>query len=206
MMRPAVKICGITTPHMAELAAQAGADYVGLVLHPESPRYVELSQVASIAQAARNNGARPVAVVVDQDANAIQRICRTAQINIVQLHSLYSQQQALFLAESIKRIVVYTPESVPHDLAAIIDDQRDYVLYDNACPGSGHFVWNDVYSTTLPYARRSFLAGGLTAANVICAIKRFQPMAVDVSSGVESQRGVKDIKLIQQFIQRIEAC
>lgn len=206
MTRPAVKICGITTPDMAELAAQAGADYIGVVLHPESPRYVTPSQVTSIATAARNNGAQPVAVMVEQEAYTMQDICQTAQIDIVQLHSLFSQRQSQFLPDSIKRIVVCAPETVPGDLAATIDEQRDFWLYDSACPGSGAFVWGDADHTALAHARRSFIAGGLTADNVVSVVKRYQPMAVDVSSGVESQRGVKDINLIQQFIRRIEAC
>ena len=84
--KPLIKICGITNVSDAELAAKAGADFVGMILWPKARRAVSVDTAANISATARKNGAQPVAVFVDEDFADIVRTCKQAGIGIAQLH------------------------------------------------------------------------------------------------------------------------
>lgn len=209
MTKTLVKICGITTPELAEKAAIAGAHYIGLVFHAHSPRNISTEEAKLIATAAKNNGAEPVAVFVDQTAAQMQEICEAADIKIVQLHGSAARQEHHLLPASYQRIYVQ-PVTTNGNLLAINDQgltacdrARDFLLFDSMSPGQGHvFSWQLFkYDNCFPW----FLAGGLTAKNVGQAIKLLKPTAVDVSSAVEKTTGKKDIDLIVQFINAVKA-
>jgi hypothetical protein len=84
--KPLIKICGITNVSDAELAAKAGADFIGMILWPKARRAVSVETAAKISAMAKNNGAKPVAVFVDEDFADIVRTCKNAGISIAQLH------------------------------------------------------------------------------------------------------------------------
>lgn len=208
MAKTLIKICGIRDPNIATFAAQAGADFIGVVFHPTSKRFVEIEQAVEIAAAAKQAGAQAVGVFVDTNADTILRICQIAGINIVQLHGEISRQQHHLLPPSFKRIYVQTVDqngNIQNDKEGglvYLDEDRDYVLFDNIQAGIGKtFDWAKFsYKGKLPW----FFSGGLTIDNVGNAIQQFQPTAVDVSSGVEKTPGEKDQDLIAKFINAVK--
>lgn len=179
-----IKICGIMDPETAFFAAQAGADFIGIIQDPRSKRYVPLPLALEIARAARLGGAKPVAVYVDAASEEIMKGCS----DIVQLHGGDRK-----LPENFSKIYVNDP-------SAILRKDRDCLLFDNVKPGSGaKFDWE---SFEPPVDKPWFLAGGLNPNNVAEAIKKLHPTGVDVSTGVEVN-GIKDKKLILEFIQKV---
>ncbi len=212
MTQTEVKICGIRDRHMLDVALEAGADYVGLVFFPKSPRHITLAAAAALARAMAGR-ARSVALTVDADDAALREIMQTVAPDMLQLHGHESPAR---VAEIRERFAV--PVIKAFRIANATDVTRalawrglcDLILFDAAAPtaassqnelpgGNGiAFDWRalDQLPGDLPY----MLSGGLTPNNVAEAIARTGAQAVDVSSGVERQRGIKDAALIRRFI------
>jgi phosphoribosylanthranilate isomerase len=193
--RTRIKICGVTARHIAEAAAQARADAIGLVFAAGSPRHVSTAQARAICRALPP-ALTPVAVFRDQSRAAIEEWPG----EWVQLHGHEDEQEAHLPRRVIKAIAfdeaeVLRWDACPH-LAAL--------LIEGSAAGSGRAF---DHATLGPMMRRLrtpvILAGGLTAANVGAAIAAIRPVAVDVSSGVESARGVKEPTLIAEFCQAV---
>jgi phosphoribosylanthranilate isomerase len=199
-----VKICGIRHAETARQAALAGADYIGLIFHPESRHCVTIQQAAMISRAAQEYDATPVGVFVDQDARAIEDICKQTDIHIVQLHGRQPRSEHHLLPDTYQRIYV-RPVNLQGNIQA--DDEgglrychstRDFLLFDSS-DGKGvafnwqHFHYEDNF--------RWFLAGGLTLQNIGEALQHLDPSGIDISSGVENSAGEKEAALIQLFIQ-----
>ncbi len=198
-----IKVCGLTTVDNALAAVNAGADFIGCVLEETSRRFVAIDIAANIARAVKAQGAMPVAVVATTTRQHLQSICQT-DMAVVQLHSATACRLHQYLPEHIARIFVIpvrqNGELIIHPGLEYLDQQRDYLLFDNERAGSGKtFNWDHFKN---PYPFRYFIAGGLYADNVNTCIAQCQPDGVDVSSGVECQPGIKDPLLIQQFIQQ----
>ncbi len=199
-----VKICGIKDPDMAARAAQAGANFIGLIFAPNSRRLVSLADVPEIVLQTRLNGAEPVAVFTEQNAQQMMDLCQSMEIKYAQLHGEKSCEEQHLLPANISRIYACRIDRLgrmnQEDLhyANNLQTDRDFLLFDYVNPGSGEaFDWeNFSYSGKL----RWFLAGGLNVNNVRAALSKLQPFAVDVSSGVEIAPGQKDAGLIQSFI------
>ena len=197
-----IKICGIRDPEIATQAALAGVNFIGIVFHPLSPRYVSLGQAATISNAASNAGALPVAVFVNHSNIEMRRICEAADIQIIQLHGATARAHHHLLPNKYQRIYVKTlsdkGELQTDDGLRYLDPDRDFVLIDHAGPGQGNSINRLGFHYDLPFPW--ILAGGLSPSNVVDAINDLQPDGVDVSSGVESSKGNKDIYLIQRFV------
>ncbi|KAJ7554398.1 hypothetical protein O6H91_06G138600 [Diphasiastrum complanatum] len=103
---PIVKICGITNPNDAAIAAEAGATYIGMILYPKSKRSVSLHVAKQIARAAREGGAEPVGVFVDEDATTIQAWCDAVGVSVAQLHGDGARAALFCLPMSLKVIYV----------------------------------------------------------------------------------------------------
>lgn len=184
-----IKICGIMQPEMALFASQAGADFIGIMLHSKSKRYVSPNIAREIVLAAKEGGSEPVAVFVDENEDAISEICEKI---------------------AVERIQVYKKQKIKHPFKMIYANEfperireEDFLLYDGANPGSGHaFNW-DAFSP--PAKDKWFLAGGLNSKNVKEAISKLNPNGVDISSGVELN-GRKDKGLIEEFIHIVRSC
>ena len=187
-----VKICGVTHSGDGEYAAQCGADYIGLIFSDRSKRRVTPSQACCIVAAARQAGAEPVGVFVDEDAETISAICGHTGIEIVQLHGAISKQAFKLLPRHLK--VIY---AVSNTEARQAPDSA-ILLCDSFTGGSGvPFDW----SSFSPPKREWFLAGGLTPFNVNQAIALLKPSGVDVSGGVELPHTArKDLDLVKAFI------
>lgn len=205
-IKPFIKICGITDAAIARDAILAGATFVGLIFAEHSPRNISLSQADMIAKSIKDVGGVPVAVFVDQTATLMQNICEQLQIDVVQLHGAVSRSEHHLLPANYQRI--YAIEADNNGLVDIVglehcQVERDYVLFDNKKNG-GAINFNLVQF--IHYCSYRFgIAGGLNADNVSRVIKKLSmnPYFIDVSSGVEVNKGKKDIAFIKAFIDSV---
>ncbi len=193
MKCPQVKICGVSDLETASFALKAGADYIGLVFHPASPRFVSVEVAKEIAQEAKG---RAVAVFVDQTGEEMAEICRTCGIGIAQLHGDMARSEHGKLSKEIVRFFV--ARKCPENL----EQGRDFMMYDTPTPGKGvTFDWKSLAPTRdFPF----IVAGGLNVSNVHEAMEILHPHIVDISSGVERD-GKKDPEMIQAFIQKVKS-
>lgn len=205
MKRTRIKICGITTPETAAVAASAGADFIGVVFAPTSPRCVEDSGLLSeIIAAIRDVPAPPIPVGVFADAfdppPAAYAMWREFG-DWVQLHAPVTRETARSLAQSDSIRLV---PGVHFDAAAIRAwNDASFVhalLIDGPTAGSGvPFDHRQLAMMMSSIVHPVILAGGLTVETVSAAISAVSPFGVDVSSGVESARGTKDPTKIKAF-------
>ena len=195
-------------------ALDCGADYVGLVFFPKSPRHVSLDQAASLAAQARGR-AHVVALIVDAPDAEIAAITQKVAPDFFQAHGAESPQRVEAIARQFGPVIKAIPVAASTDIAAA----RDYraaasmVLFDakapenlaNALPGGNgvSFDWSLLAADGRP--RRFMLSGGLTPENVASAIAMTGAPIVDVSSGVESAPGLKDAVRIRNFIEAARA-
>jgi phosphoribosylanthranilate isomerase len=205
-MQTLLKICGMTTPELAVGAALVGADLIGLVFHPRSPRFLSLPQAREITSALLSTAARPVAIFTEHSACEMQHLCEECQIEIVQLHGTRARKEHGFLPSHVQRIYALPASEYGYDeheqAIESCDLARDYLLIDHPHPGEGHsFDWNTFY---YKHSFRWFLAGGLTPDNVRSALQQLHPDGVDVSSGVESSLGIKESLLMKQFAEEVK--
>lgn len=199
MGNPLIKICGIKDAVMGTAAVEAGANYVGIIFHPESPRHVELEEAIKIAQAILSAGGIPVAVFVNQSIIEMRSICEAVNIKSVQLHGNNARKNHHLLPSEYQRFYVPTELQNENDNLPHLDKDRDFILIDQIKSDRSKTINWKTFHYSLPF--RWFLAGGLTSDNIQTAISILQPDGVDVSSGVELSAGNKDIGLIKKFIQ-----
>jgi phosphoribosylanthranilate isomerase len=186
-----IKICGIQSPEIAAFAAQNGAQYIGMVLTPGFRRSVTLALGKKIAEAARKNGAIPVAIFVSEASSEIASTCHDLGVEVVQAYPLSFE-----CPKQLKRIFINEPE-------AALRPNCDLLLMESKKPGNGEKI--DIDSFAPPLIKPWLIAGGLNPENVKATILRFSPDGVDVSSGVEKQ-GIKNRELILQFIKEVKSC
>lgn len=203
-----VKICGLTTPDAVDAAVSAGADMIGLVFFPPSPRHVGFVPARALAQRARGK-AEVVALTVDADDMTLDTIIETIQPARLQLHGHEDCERvrairARYGIPVIKAFGISTAA----DLDRLEEYRRcvDLFLLDAKPPrgatrpgGNGTaFDWSIL--DRRPKDLRFLLSGGLTPETVGAAVARTRPTGVDVSSGVEKGPGVKDVALISAFV------
>lgn len=203
-----VKICGLTTPGTLEAALTGGAAYVGAVIFPKSPRHIEPEQAGALFAAARGRS-KIVAVVVNPDDALLEQIAVHLKPDFIQLHGSETLERAMQVRAATRaRIIKALPirEAADFADAGVWTEVADMLLFDAKPPqgsdlpgGVGHsFDWSLV--ANLDIAAKWFLAGGLDSTNVGEALRMTGANMVDVSSGVESAPGVKDISLIRKFL------
>lgn len=204
MTRTRIKICGVRDVATALAAADAGADVVGLVFAASSPRYVDEQAAAQIVSALPTN-VEPAGLFVDASAEDIRRSCDATGIRTVQLHG----REPLSVLDALSDLRVI--RALPFDADRLDDalrwdgDPRVWaLLFDAAQGGSGEaFDWHALAAVSPGFGKPIILAGGLTPDNVAEAIAVVGPAMVDVSSGVESSRGVKDPAMIRAFCEAV---
>jgi phosphoribosylanthranilate isomerase len=193
-----IKVCGITSVSDALHAVEQGATALGFVLWPKSPRAVTVDRAAEII-AALPSHVLTVGVFVNEPIDGIRTVAARAHLTAVQLHGDEPPAYADALDWPVLRAV-----SVDEiDVAAGAWSADTALLVDNIDPvrrgGTGEAVdW--IRAAGVAKTRRVVLAGGLTPENVGTAIRAVHPFGVDVSSGVESAPGVKDLDKVTQFI------
>jgi phosphoribosylanthranilate isomerase len=199
-MSAIVKICGITNVADARAAADAGADMIGLMFYEPSPRHITVAAAAEIVRAVPPHVAR-VGVFVNPSEELVMRAISGCGLSILQFHGDEPPDFCLqFGLMSVKAFRIRNAES----LKAIPEYHTDAWLLDahinDKLGGTGEkFNW-DLAVEAKKLGRPIFLAGGLTPDNVAEAVRKVQPYAVDVSSGVESSPGKKDHEKVKAFI------
>lgn len=204
---PYVKICGITTQRACDVACDAGASFIGFVCAP-SPRHIHAADAASIA-AHLPPHIRSVAVCVDPDDETLDAILLYFRPDFIQLHGHETPQRAheitlrtqipIIKALRIAEKADLLPASSYAEVASIL--LFDAKIADSSIMGgTGHsFDWQLLRDFTAPLPW--FLSGGLNAGNVQDALQHTGAHYIDVSSGVESQKGIKDLSKIASFME-----
>ncbi|GAA6147602.1 phosphoribosylanthranilate isomerase [Pseudooceanicola nitratireducens] len=204
-----VKICGLSRPEDVAAAADAGAVYGGFVFFPKSPRNVSIDVAGDLAVAAPV-GLAKVALVVNADDALIDAITGAVPLDMLQLHGKESPERVAELRARtglpvMKAVGIAGPEDL--DQIAIYEQVADQILIDAKPPkgadlpgGNGlAFDWRLLQGRKY-WTRPWMLAGGLTPDNVAEAVRLTGARQVDVSSGVESAPGVKDLDRIGDFV------
>jgi phosphoribosylanthranilate isomerase len=195
-----VKICGITNLADAQVAVEAGADMLGFIFCETSPRFMTVKAVADISRQLPPHVAR-VGVFVNPDEDLVMRTIADCGLNILQFHGDEPPEFCTqFGLMSVKAFRVRDAES----LRPLPDYQTEAWLLDTYAVGKAGgtgttFNW-DLAIEAQKLGKPIFLAGGLTPENVADAVRRVQPFAVDVSSGVEASPGKKDHAKVKAFV------
>ena len=212
-----IKICGLKDAAMADVAIDAGADLIGLVFFPASPRHVSLEAAAEVALAARGR-AGIVALMVNPDDRLLQTVTRQIPVTHLQLHGAETPERVKFIRKQydlpvMKALGVRTANDVSR--AAAYHSLAGTLLFDAKPPETASrpgglgvpFDWSLLsgVSGDTPW----LLSGGLTPETVTGAIEQTRHLpgfaGVDVSSGVESTKGLKDAGLIRGFVSAAQA-
>jgi phosphoribosylanthranilate isomerase len=201
-MRTRVKICGITRPQDALAAAQAGADAVGLVFYPSSPRYLSTERAVEIRDALPPF-VQSVALFVNADAAQVAQVLQRVRPGMLQFHGEESPDFcSQFGAPFVKAVRVRPGIDALEYLRPF--SRAAAWLFDSYVPEYGgvgeSFDWSLVPALR---ERPLILSGGLAPANVAEALRRVRPWGVDVSSGVESAKGIKDAAKIAAFMAEV---
>ena len=203
-----VKICGLTSPEAIKGAAQAGATYGGLVFYEKSPRHLSLAKAREVALAAPPGFAKVALVVNPQDA-FLEEMLSQVPIDILQLHGAEQPQRVQQIKQStglpiMKALGIATAQDL-HEIDRYAEICDQLLIDAKPAPGAklpgGNglaFDWQLLENHTwkIPW----MLAGGLTPENVAQAIRVTQARQIDVSSGVESAPGLKDMDKMRNFV------
>ena len=190
-----VKICGLSTVEAVETAVLAGADYIGFVF-AASKRQVSLEQAQELAKRVTGK-TKIVGVFVSPSLEDLEQAIGQVPLDMVQIHGAFDEALMPMISVPVIRAIQLT------DQEAQVISQADYLLFDAPVAGSGQtFDWGLLKDQKIQ--QDFFIAGGLTEDNVRQARETFQPYALDVSSGVETD-GRKDIEKIKAFIEGAKA-
>ena len=212
-MKPLIKICGLSTPETVSAALDHGADMIGFIFFPKSPRNVSVEQAAKLRQASIGR-AKAVAVSVDASDAALEAIVSGMKPDMLQLHGHESPERvaavkARFGLPVMKAISIR--ERVDLDQMADYIGIADQFLLDakapegSALPGGNGVSFDWTLLSALDPSLNYMLSGGLNADNVASALAMTHAPGLDVSSGVESAPGVKDIAQIGKFFAAVAA-
>ena len=202
-MRTRVKICGITRTQDAVAAADAGADAIGLVFYPPSPRFLSIEKAIEVRDALPPF-VQTVALFVNASRGEVDEVLARVRPSMLQFHG---EETPAFCAGF----------SVPWLKACRVKEGVDLLEYFRSYAGAagwladafvdGYGGAGKTFDWSLVPAKRDrplVLSGGLTMENAAEAVRRVRPWAVDVSSGVESAKGIKDAAMIAAFIQEVK--
>ena len=196
--RTRIKICGLSRPEDVSAAVDAGADAIGLVFHPLSPRHVGLQEAAALARDLPPF-VTPVGLFVNAGRSSVLAAIEAIPSLALQFHGDESAAECASYARPFMKVARMAAGLDLLDFARRFSDARALLLdaHTEGFGGAGKvFDWSLVPAgVPLPLV----LSGGLHAANVVAGIQQLRPWAVDVSSGVESSRGVKDAAAIRRF-------
>ncbi len=218
-----VKICGITNQADLLAAVEAGANMLGFIFHPESPRAVTLDQAASLTAALRSLDAPRlplcVGVFVDPEAAEVPLIMGICRLSAAQIHRA-SPEKLRCIAKALDgacypAVQAQSFEEIDRTLALIASEEHTappwlpQLLLDAYHPrmagGTGQLVDLNLARQAAGRVSRLMVAGGLTPENVGEVVQRVRPWAVDVSSGVEAERGRKDHAKMRAFVSAVRA-
>ena len=208
-----VKICGLKTAEAVRTACDGGASHIGFIFFEKSPRYISPPEAARLCEIAAGR-AKTVAVTVDADDATLDRIVETMHPDILQLHgsetpARLSHIRARYNLPVMKAIAVR--EAADLRQAARYTGIADRILFDakppegSLLPGGNGVSFDWSLLTGFDAGHRFMLSGGLDHGNIEEAVRIARPGGIDISSGVESAPGVKDIGLMAEFLHKVEA-
>ena len=174
-----IKICGITSPEMAKKVAASGVDYIGLLFTKHSPRQIDIATAKSICAAVKNYPTQVVGVFFDETPEQIAKIDAELNLDVIQLHGDLPRSA---VASFVHKPIIYVADG--SRLPEVLNPVKDFILYEKIKP-------------QLDSKFRYFIAGSIDKDNVIELINQYNPSGIDLSSGVESIRGVKDFVKIR---------
>ena len=203
-MRTRVKICGITRAEDGRAAARAGVDAIGLVFYPNSPRFVTPAQAADICRILPPF-VSVVALFVDAPREQVEEVLKSVPVDLLQFHGSESAEQCVgFGRPYIKAIAMRQGGDAlaamnmhPEACGYLLDAWQPELHGGGGVP----FDWAQMPASS---NKPVILAGGLTPDNISRAVIQTRPFAVDVSSGVELDKGIKSVEKIQAFIRGVQ--
>jgi phosphoribosylanthranilate isomerase len=196
-----IKICGITNPADAAAAVTAGAQALGFVFWPKSPRFVDPYRAKAIARALPPF-VTPVGVFVNQPLGYVNAVAGLVGLGVVQLHGDEDPAYARLVKRPVLKAVSVAGDAAarwPAEVMLLVD------AHDPVRRGGTGSTADWALAAALAAERRIVLAGGLTAENVAAAVAAVRPYGVDVSSGVEVSPGVKDHGRIAALLAQLRA-
>ena len=213
--RTRIKLCGLSTPEDVAVAVDAGADAIGLVFYPPSPRHVRAERAAELL-ACLPPYLTAVGLFVNASLAEVKAVLAQAPITMLQFHGDETPEQCREIAQAVgrpfMRALRVRPETTATDL---LEFASNYRASGPLFAGLLLDTWSDAYGGTgkafdwslvpADIAHQAVLSGGLNVQNVTDAVRRIRPHAVDVSSGIEASKGVKDPALMQAFVNAVRA-
>lgn len=203
-MQTRIKICGLTRPEDVDAAVAAGADAVGFVFYPKSPRYVTPAQAAALVRRLPPF-VLAVGLFVNEDPATLQTILEQVPLNLLQFHGDERPEDCSRWGRPYLRAARVQPGLDLVQYAADFSGARALLLdaFVEGYGGGGHvFDWR-LIPPDLPLP--VILSGGLNPDNVTDAVRQVRPVAVDVSSGVEAAKGIKDHQRMADFVAAVRA-
>ncbi|MEO0635359.1 MAG: phosphoribosylanthranilate isomerase [Pseudomonadota bacterium] len=212
MLQPEIKICGLRNVEAIDAAIDGGTTHVGFIFFPKSPRHVADLSLARDLASAVDGRAKIVPVTVNADDDTLDGIVKAMAPDMLQLHGSESPERAAELKERyltpVMKAFAIRDES-DFDKIGPYRGVADRFLFDAKAPPAGElpggngiaFDWSLLKG--LPEAMDFMLSGGLSMDNIESALRDVRPSGIDLSSGVESAPGVKDVGLIKAFLARV---
>lgn len=213
--RTRIKLCGLTRIEDVEQAVAAGADAIGLVFYPPSPRSVNAQQAVQLLTALPPF-ISSVGLFVNATIEEVEQVLAVAPISILQFHGDETLAQCCAIAKKMQRPFVRALRVRPDTTAAdLLECESQFRSASPLFAGLLLDTWVDAYGgsgkvfdwSLIPadLARRVVLSGGLNVQNVTDAVQSVRPFAVDVSSGIESAKGIKDAAMMHAFVSAVRA-
>ncbi|MBN1379641.1 MAG: phosphoribosylanthranilate isomerase [Gammaproteobacteria bacterium] len=204
-MRTRIKICGIIQPEDALLAAELGVDAIGLNFYQPSPRYIGIEQAARLLRTLPAF-VSTVGLFMNADGDEVKSVLDTVALDCLQFHGQESRDFCESFGRPYIKSIAMIDNADIHAYTAKYPTAAAFLLdavQEGEAGGKGQtFDWETI-PDNLP--KPLILAGGLTPENVATAIRRTNCYAVDVSSGVETQKGIKSQSKIRQFVQQVNS-
>lgn len=200
-----IKNCGMKTQTAIDAAANSGADYLGFIHYPPSSRYIAAEDAAALS---KPPSLKAVAVLVDPSDDEVQKILSLGYADMLQLHG-DERPERVFAIKEISGLPVIKALGIASDLDVaeikLFEAVADYLLLDTKSSeygGTGKpFDWSLLSCTN--FSKPWFLSGGLNIGNIAEALAQTHAPMIDVSSGIERTKGVKDVAMIEAFNARV---
>ena len=208
-----IKICGLSTPEAVDRAADLNADMAGFIFFEKSPRHVAIDSAAALAERARTRGLTTVAVTVDMDDAGLDEIVARMKPDWLQLHGGESPERAAEIKARYKLPVMKAfaiREAADLERIAPYQGIAERFLFDakppkgSDLPGGNGVSFDWQLLAALDGTASYMLSGGLTKDNIGEALSISGATMVDVSSGVESAPGVKDLDMMDAFVRAVQ--
>jgi len=205
-----IKICGIKDKETLFCCERNNIDFFGMIFYSKSPRNISIENASILQKISENLNINGVGVFVNNNFNEIEKIIRKLKLRFVQLHGSEDKIYIENLKKTGVKIIKSISVSNKYDLRSIEKYQNvDYFLFDykplkGELPGgnSKSFDWNILkgLETDKPW----FLSGGININNIQQILKDMKPFGIDLSSGVEKELGIKDNRIINNFISKLK--